>query len=87
MCTRATHRCHQNPPTFAQGFHGDYSGDKTRGTLFLTPDGSVRFFQVKESDGTVVFEHEITNDRLRLTAVVMTHDRSRAPDPALRALP
>ena len=61
---------HRNPPTFAQGFHGDYSGDKTRGTLFLTPDGSVRFFQVKESDGTVVFEHEITNDRL--TAVVMT---------------
>ena len=61
---------HQNPPTFAQGFHGDYSGDKTRGTLFLTPEGSVRFFQVKESDGTVVFEHEITNDRL--TAVVMT---------------
>jgi hypothetical protein len=61
---------HRNPPTFAQRFHGDYSGDKTRGTLFLTPDGSVRFFQVKESDGTVVFEHEITNDRL--TAVVMT---------------
>ena len=61
---------HRNPPTFAQGFHGDYSGDKTRGTLFLTPEGSVRFFQVKESDGTVVFEHEITNDRL--TAVVMT---------------
>ena len=61
---------HRNPPTFAQRFHGDYSGDKTRVTFFLTPEGSVRFFQVKESDGTVVFEHEITNDRL--TAVVMT---------------
>ena len=61
---------YNNPPTFAQGFHGDYTGDKTRVTLFLTPEGSVRYFQVKESDGTVAFEHEVTNDRF--TAVVMT---------------
>jgi hypothetical protein len=58
--------------TFTQLLHGDYSGSTFRVVVFFSPEGSVRYFQVVDSDGTVIFEHHVTN--LSLAAVGMTGD-------------
>jgi len=55
--------------TFTQLLHGDYSGSTFRVVVFFSPEGSVRYFQVVDSDGTVIFEHHVTN--LSLAAVGM----------------
>jgi hypothetical protein len=55
--------------TFTQLLHGDYSGKTFRVVVFFSPEGSVRYFQVVNRAGTVLFEHHVTN--LSLAAVGM----------------